>query len=63
MKVRIYLDVYLWSTDADSMWVTTKPNSLPSAGTKRYAIDVEIPDPAQPHEILSAEAVEMKEGE
>ena len=58
MKVRIYLDVFPWSRDAISMWVNLTPNNPPSSGSKRYAIDVEIPDPAQPDLEMTAEAKE-----
>lgn len=56
MKVRIYLDVFPWSNKPENMWANTVPTEKPD-GAKRYAVDVEIPDPAGPDAVVEAEAV------
>lgn len=63
MKVRIYLDVPLWATKPDDMWANTRVYNPVNSGSKRYAIDVEIPDPAQPDVEMTAEAKEVGENE
>ena len=44
MKIRLYLDVY--STDGpNSNYFAVSHPSMKTEGTKRYAIDVTVPDP------------------
>ena len=57
MNVSIYLDVYPWTRKAEDIFVTTAPRKHGELN-KRYRVDVEIPDPAEPDEIIKGIAIE-----
>ena len=60
MKVSIYFDVSPWHQSCKDLAPTCNPSCISSlAGTKRYRIDTEIPDPASPDVVLTGEAVEV----
>lgn len=60
MKVRIYLDVPSYATKSEDCNAHTYISDKLSGNT-RYAIDVEIPDPAKPDVEMMAEATEVKQ--
>ena len=60
MKVKIYFDVFSWTTDSTSVFPTTTPGHK-ADGATRYRVDVEIPDPAKPDKVVMGKAV-LEEG-
>lgn len=58
MKVSIYFDIYTWSTP-ENIHPTTKPSESKLNGATRYRVDVDIPDPAKPDEIISGKIDEV----
>lgn len=60
MKVKIYFDVYPWTTGGQDIYFALIPSSTKSADATRYLVEVEIPDPAKPDVKIIAEAKEIE---
>lgn len=58
MKIEFYFDVYPW-TKPESIYPMVQNPSEKPRGAKRYKIEVEISDPAQPDEIITSQAIEV----
>ena len=54
MKLSIYLDTYQWSRELKDFSVSLIPYKKSDIQAKRYRIDVEIPDPAEPDAVINA---------
>lgn len=60
MQLSFYFDIYPWTKAGDVIYASTIKEAK-STQSKRYRVDVEIPDPAQPDEIISAQPIEVTE--
>jgi len=61
MKISLYFDIYPWTTSENvavfSRSYVPERNKL----AKRYQVNVEVPDPAEPDEVLEAKAMRLEE--
>lgn len=57
MKLSFYFDIYPWTKPNETIYASTSYEHKHS-NVKRYRIDVEIPDPAEPDEIIKTNAIE-----
>ena len=60
MKLSFYFDIYPWSKPTDNFYASTMKDTKPNSA-KRYRVDVEVDDPAQPDEIVNAQPIEVIE--
>lgn len=56
MKLSFYFDVFSFTTP-DAIYPTLRPSER-SPGSKRYRVDVEIPDPGAPDVIIEGKAID-----
>lgn len=60
MKLSLYFDIYPWTKSTDVIY-TSSIKDAKSHGAKRYRVDIEIDDPAQPDKIISAQPTKVSE--
>ncbi|HKW51028.1 MAG TPA: hypothetical protein VJQ53_04775 [Candidatus Eisenbacteria bacterium] len=54
MKIRLYLDVWPHTKPTDYLLAYSHPGSKPST-CKRYALDIEVPDPREPDALIQSD--------
>lgn len=60
MKLSFYIDIYPWTKLNDAIYASTLVERKQASAT-RYRVDIEIPDPAKPDKIISAQPIEVTE--
>lgn len=60
MKLSFYFDIYPWTKPGTHIYASTSYNPKDS-NAKRYRVDFEVPDPAQPDEIINVQPIEVTE--
>jgi len=60
MKVDLYMDIYPYMKNPSMQILASNFPGSKHSGCKRYLIQVEIPDPAEPDRIIEAEAKEVE---